>query len=463
MASIFDWSVIAADNDDADTDINWMEGQFPDTVNNSARAMMMRIAQWIKDQGVLTAAGTANAITLVTTNNTITVPPAGMTVSFKAAATNTGAVTLAINGGGSKPVRKLNAGDSDAVALTASDIQAKGVYLVHFDSGANAGAGAWILINPTNQSKFTDITNNYVKKSGDTMTGALNGTSLSMSGVVSGIIQHTNNYLTIGSIGIESYGDGQVRLWWSENDKRLTIIPATAGASAEVLAGRFRINDAIDNLSSIHAAPRGYVDAESAKKVSKAGDTMTGELIAPVITSSGSVSGSLAHSVYRGYMTIGSFSSIYGNGFGRLWWSEVDKKLTVAAVSGNATIACQFFEASVQPTANNHLTRKDYVDNAVSQKLDTSGGLATDLRLATYPSLGNQAASKAYVDDRIATTVTNTRMSAESYSGSITPGNEWHAPASAVVTGLSLALGSAAIAGYYKTLQIFINGAWRNF
>ena len=231
MASIFDWSVVAADNDDADTDINWMEGQFPDTVNNSARAMMMRIAQWIKDQGVLTAAGTANAITLVTTNNTITVPPAGMTVSFKAAATNTGAVTLAINGGGSKPVRKLNAGDSDAVALTASDIQAKGVYLVHFDSGANAGAGAWILINPTNQSKFTDISNTYVKKSGDTMTGTLTVPGLISSGGISGSLQHQNDggYLNIGSYSTSTYGSGNARVWWNENDHILTVGALNAG------------------------------------------------------------------------------------------------------------------------------------------------------------------------------------------------------------------------------------------
>ena len=45
MADIYDWSVIAADNDDADAAINWMEGQFPDTVNNSARQMMARIAE----------------------------------------------------------------------------------------------------------------------------------------------------------------------------------------------------------------------------------------------------------------------------------------------------------------------------------------------------------------------------------------------------------------------------------
>jgi len=157
MADIYDWSVIAADNDDADAAINWMEGQFPDTVNNSARQMMARIAEWIKDQGVLTAAGTAGAITVATANTDVTVPVTGMTLAFRAAITNTGATTLAINGGGSKPLRKVFAGDTDARALEASDIMAKGVYLAHYDAGANTGAGAWILVNPTNYEQMKAV------------------------------------------------------------------------------------------------------------------------------------------------------------------------------------------------------------------------------------------------------------------------------------------------------------------
>lgn len=35
-----DWSTTAADNDDADADINWAEGQAPSTVNGSARSLM---------------------------------------------------------------------------------------------------------------------------------------------------------------------------------------------------------------------------------------------------------------------------------------------------------------------------------------------------------------------------------------------------------------------------------------
>lgn len=43
MPDIRSWSTTAADNDDADANINWLEGQQARTVNNSARAMMAAV------------------------------------------------------------------------------------------------------------------------------------------------------------------------------------------------------------------------------------------------------------------------------------------------------------------------------------------------------------------------------------------------------------------------------------
>ena len=45
------WSTTAADNDDASTAVNWAEGQGPETVNNSARALMSEVAVWLRDGG----------------------------------------------------------------------------------------------------------------------------------------------------------------------------------------------------------------------------------------------------------------------------------------------------------------------------------------------------------------------------------------------------------------------------
>lgn len=47
------WSTTASDNDDADSNINWMEGQAPSTVNGSARAMMAADAVDLRDGGFI--------------------------------------------------------------------------------------------------------------------------------------------------------------------------------------------------------------------------------------------------------------------------------------------------------------------------------------------------------------------------------------------------------------------------
>ena len=61
------WSKTDASNDIADSSINWAEGQAPSTVNNSARGMMGRIAEYRDDTaGSLLTAGTSSAYTLTT-------------------------------------------------------------------------------------------------------------------------------------------------------------------------------------------------------------------------------------------------------------------------------------------------------------------------------------------------------------------------------------------------------------
>lgn len=146
MPSIYDWSTTAGANDTADADINWQEGQFPDTVNDSARQMMSRNAEWRDDiTGTLTAAGTANAITL-TANSAFTSLANGRMLTFRASTSNTAAVTMNVNDLGSKAVRAMGAAAD--VDLAANDLKAGCVYTVIYSATANSGAGAWILFAP---------------------------------------------------------------------------------------------------------------------------------------------------------------------------------------------------------------------------------------------------------------------------------------------------------------------------
>ena len=127
--AVKDWSVTAADNDDADNTINWLEGQAPSTVNDSARAMMAALKSWYNliDAGTIsngTVGGTANAITL-TCSPTVSALAAGQRYLFKYTSTgNTGGVTLDVDGRG------------------AAAIQFKGAALVSGDIATND----WVLV-----------------------------------------------------------------------------------------------------------------------------------------------------------------------------------------------------------------------------------------------------------------------------------------------------------------------------
>lgn len=145
-SSIYDWSTDPASNATADENINWSEGMPPSGVNNSARQMMGRVAEYIKDiGGILESSGTANSITL-TANSAITTYTNGLRFTFRAGATNNGAATLNVNNLGAKAIRK-QVGSED-VPLDGGEIVEGCVYEVIYSSGIDSGSGGWQLINP---------------------------------------------------------------------------------------------------------------------------------------------------------------------------------------------------------------------------------------------------------------------------------------------------------------------------
>ncbi len=147
------WSPTAATNSAADADINWVEGQLPSTVNDSARAMMAGVAGWLKDtNATLTTGGSANAQT-VTSNVNYAALATGLRLVLKAGFSNTTAactLTVTPSGGGAfgaKAIKVFTAsGESDPGI---NSIRLNGHYLVEYDTAANAAAGAWILLNPS--------------------------------------------------------------------------------------------------------------------------------------------------------------------------------------------------------------------------------------------------------------------------------------------------------------------------
>jgi microcystin-dependent protein len=103
----WEWSKTAASNATADPTINWAEGMSPSSVNDSARAMMARAAEWRDDvSGTITTAGSGIAYTATTNQGFDTLAHlAGAMIAFVPHTTNGVTVTLSVDGLAAKPLR----------------------------------------------------------------------------------------------------------------------------------------------------------------------------------------------------------------------------------------------------------------------------------------------------------------------------------------------------------------------
>lgn len=142
--SILDFSTTAASNGSADASINFQELQAPSTVNDSARALMARLAHWRNWQaGNLTQGGSSNAYT-VTSGEGLTAYSNGLRLAWKPNASATGAVTLNVDSIGAKKVYRPNGAQAttgDVISGALLDV----VYISTLDSGAG---GFQIIGNP---------------------------------------------------------------------------------------------------------------------------------------------------------------------------------------------------------------------------------------------------------------------------------------------------------------------------
>lgn len=136
-SSYWQWSKTAATNAGADPSINWAEGQSPSSVNDSARAMMARSAEYRDDiSGLLATSGTATAYTVVTNQGLPDPPTDGQLISISFHANNGADATLAADGGTGYPIRT-----SSVTSIPADTLVQTSPYTLKF----HAGLGAWLL------------------------------------------------------------------------------------------------------------------------------------------------------------------------------------------------------------------------------------------------------------------------------------------------------------------------------
>ncbi|EJF88016.1 phage tail protein [Bartonella rattimassiliensis] len=154
MSSIYDWSIIASENAYADESINWAEGQPPSSVNDSARAMMQRIKEYLLDNG----GGIETQFTVDVDKKRTSIRLAtksffqtymnGIVVRFKARGVNRGITNVSLNQLPPRPT--YMATPEGIVPLKGEEIQMGGLYeIVYTRDIAGKNADGWFLTNPT--------------------------------------------------------------------------------------------------------------------------------------------------------------------------------------------------------------------------------------------------------------------------------------------------------------------------
>jgi microcystin-dependent protein len=133
--AFWSWLTSAGGNATADTSINWAEGQAPSSVNDSARSMMARLAEYRDDiSGSVVTIGTSTAYTCTTNQVFAATPNANQLLAFVPHTTNGSSPTLAADGGTAFPIQS-----SQGNAVAAGTLVAGTPYR------ATLRGSAWIL------------------------------------------------------------------------------------------------------------------------------------------------------------------------------------------------------------------------------------------------------------------------------------------------------------------------------
>ena len=143
--SFYDWSTTASNNGAVDATINWAEFQDPSTVNDSARAMMARVAEWRKDVApTRSSTGSGNAYAVASEAGGSTAYRDGEIVTFIADRANTAGCTLNVNARGAKPFRP-----AIGVDFKAGEIQANQAIIAFYRSATEEfiGIGSGYHVN----------------------------------------------------------------------------------------------------------------------------------------------------------------------------------------------------------------------------------------------------------------------------------------------------------------------------
>jgi len=144
---VWRFSKVAASNATADPTINYAEGMAPSAVNDSARAEMARVAQWRDDiSGATVTTGTSTAYAVSSNQVFDTLAHLdGAMIAFTPHATNTGTITLNVDGLGAKALRA-----APSVELPSGSLILGTPYVATYNNTDSAWYLQGGLVNPYN-------------------------------------------------------------------------------------------------------------------------------------------------------------------------------------------------------------------------------------------------------------------------------------------------------------------------
>lgn len=148
MPDIYDWSLTALDNAGADNIINWSEGQAPHTVNDSARAMMQRVREYLSCSGggfdgVVEINYSEQRSRIIFKNSVFSGYKDGFVLGFRAVGGNIGRTTIYREGLPAKPIYKAT--ENGLSPLVGGEIAHGCLYSLVYDESISG----WQLLNPT--------------------------------------------------------------------------------------------------------------------------------------------------------------------------------------------------------------------------------------------------------------------------------------------------------------------------
>ncbi len=213
--SIFDWSTTASSNGNADASINFQENQAPSTVNDSARALMARVAYWAKMfSGNNTQGGTSNAYT-ITTGESLSAYAANMRFLWTPNADSTGATTLNVDTIGAKKVY-LPTG----VQAGSGDIESNSVYDVVYQTALDSAAGGFKIVGSDTGAEALAIANAALPSASYTAADVLTKIK-TVDGAGSGLDADTLD-------GVQASGFGQLsaaNVWTASSQTLSNVTP----------------------------------------------------------------------------------------------------------------------------------------------------------------------------------------------------------------------------------------------